>query len=92
MTDRQEQPHGVGAHLTTFRLICSAYTHLAGVAAHAPDVSPGQGGSLAHLQLGVPHHVPDMGTVPAAELYRDYLKREVRPGPGIPGPWVQFRE
>ena len=37
-------------------------------------------------------YVPDMGTISAAELYLDYLKEEVRVGPGIPGPWVQFRE
>ncbi len=37
-------------------------------------------------------HIPNWGTVPAAELYRDHLKRDVLPGPGIPGPWVQFRE
>ena len=37
-------------------------------------------------------YVPDMGTISAAELYLDYLKGEVRVGPGIPGPWVQFRE
>ena len=37
-------------------------------------------------------YVPDLGTVPAAELYRSYLKGEVSRGPGIPGPWIQFRE
>ena len=37
-------------------------------------------------------HVPDMGTILAADLYRDYLKGEVRPGPWVPTPWVQFRE
>ena len=37
-------------------------------------------------------YVPDLGTVPAAELYRSYLKGEVSRGPGIPGPSIQFRE
>ncbi len=37
-------------------------------------------------------HVPGVGTVSAAELYRTCLKGEVRPGPGIPGPWTQFRK
>ena len=36
--------------------------------------------------------IPDLGTVPAAELYADYLKGERGRGPGIWGPWVQFRE
>ena len=36
--------------------------------------------------------VPDLGNVPAAELYADYLKGERSRGPGIWGPWVQFRE
>ena len=37
-------------------------------------------------------NVPDLGTVSAARLYRDYLKGDLRPGPGIPGPWIQFRK
>ena len=37
-------------------------------------------------------YVPHLGTVPAVKLYRDHLKGEKLPGPGIPGPWVQFRE
>ena len=36
--------------------------------------------------------VPDLGTVPAARLYREYLKGEKRPAPGLWQPWVQFRE
>ena len=49
------QPHGVGTRLTTFRLICSTDTHAAQAAVHEPDISPGQGGSLAHPQPRVPH-------------------------------------
>lgn len=37
-------------------------------------------------------YVPDLGTAPAAELYWNCLKGEQQPGPGIPSPWVQFRE
>ena len=37
-------------------------------------------------------YVPDFGTIPSADLYRDYLEGEIRPGPGIPGPWTQFKE
>ena len=37
-------------------------------------------------------NVPDLETVSAARLYRDYLKGDLRPGPGIPGPWIQFRK
>lgn len=36
--------------------------------------------------------VPDLGTAPAAELYWNCLKGERQRGPGIPSPWVQFRE
>ena len=36
--------------------------------------------------------VPALGTVSAADLYRGTLKGERRAGPGIPGPWIQFRE
>ena len=46
MTDRQEQPPGVGTHLTILRLICYIDTHPAGAAAQAPDVFPGQCDSL----------------------------------------------
>ena len=37
-------------------------------------------------------YVPDLGTVPAAKLYWNCLKGEVQRGPGIPSPWIQFRE
>ena len=37
-------------------------------------------------------YVPDLGSVPAAKLYRGHLKGEKLPGPGIWKPWVQFRE
>ena len=37
-------------------------------------------------------YVPDLGTVSAAKLYRNHLKGEKRPAPGIPQPWVQFRK
>lgn len=36
--------------------------------------------------------VPGLGTAPAADIYRNCLKGEKRPGPGIWKPWVQFRE
>ena len=37
-------------------------------------------------------YVPSLGTAPAAALYRNILKGERRPGPGVWGPPVQFRE
>ena len=37
-------------------------------------------------------YVPDLGTVSAAVLYRNHLKGAKQPAPGIPQPWVQFRE
>lgn len=37
-------------------------------------------------------HVPELGTVAAAKLYRSCLSEERRPGPGIWQPAFQFRE
>ena len=36
--------------------------------------------------------VPGLGTVSAADLYQGTLKGERHTGPGIPGPWIQFRK
>ena len=36
--------------------------------------------------------VPSMGAVSAANLYWGTRNGERHGGPGIPGPWIQFRE
>ena len=37
-------------------------------------------------------HVPNVGTVSAAEFYWNCLRGERQQGPGIPSPWVHFRQ
>ena len=65
MTDRQEQPHGVGADLTIFRITCSTGTRPAEASAQEADVLPTQDDSLAHPQPGVPHQaIMAMSTAP----------------------------
>ena len=37
-------------------------------------------------------HIPDLGTVPAADLYWNCLRGETQQRRGVWSPWVQFRE